>query len=154
MILAQFHPRNDEELIGFVLGVTLAGLVSGGIPFGFGLATRQTGLGVVGGVISAITGAALGCCGGIPVAMLFCGIIILMAWVTKINEIGRPVREPRPADYDDYVDTEDDYRRALPRFAEPVDDADEDRPRREDRPRWRTYDDGERRRDERRTDDW
>jgi hypothetical protein len=153
MIFAQFQPRNDAELLGFVLGVTLAGLVSGGIPFGFGLATRQTGLGIVGGVISAVTGATLGCCGGIPVAFLFCGIIVLMAWVTKINQIGRPIREPSPADYDDYEHTEDDFRRALPRFAEPVDD-EEDRPRRQDRPRWRTYDDGERRRDERRTDDW
>ncbi|HVK14980.1 MAG TPA: hypothetical protein VM597_39945 [Gemmataceae bacterium] len=153
MLFLQFQPKNDVELVGFVLGVTLAGLVSGGIPFGFGLATRQTGLGVVGGVISAVTGAALGCCGGIPVAFLFCGIIVVMAWVTRINQIGRPIREPSPADYDDYVDTEDDYRRALPRFAEPVEGDDEPR-KPQDRPRWRTYDDGERRRDERRHDDW
>jgi hypothetical protein len=73
--------------------------------------------------------------------------------VTRINQIGRPIREPSPADYDDYVDTEDDYRRALPRFAEPVEGDDEPR-KPQDRPRWRTYDDGERRRDERRHDDW
>src|SRR5215203_2045915 len=110
MLLVQFHPRNDEELIAFVLGVTMAGLVSGSIPFGFGLATRQTAIGVTGGVISAVTGAALGCCGGLPVAFLFCGIIILVAWVTKLNQIGRPVHEPSPADYDDYRDSEDEFR--------------------------------------------
>ena len=116
MFLAQFHPRNDEEMIGFVLGVTIAVLFSGSIPFGFGMATRQPALGITGGIISAVAGAALGCCGGIPVALLFVGIIILVSWVTKLNQIGRPIREPSPADYDDYEHTEDDFRRALPRL--------------------------------------
>jgi hypothetical protein len=150
-LFAQFQPRNDAEAVAFSVGIALAGLVSGAIPFGYGLTAKQTGLGVLGGIISGVAGAALGCCGGIPVALLFCGIIGVVA---RASSIGRPpAREPRPADYDDYEHTENDFRRALPnldRNPGPDHHGDPD----EDRPRWRTYDDGERRRDERRDRDW
>jgi hypothetical protein len=167
MLFAQFQPQNDVETVAFTMGAIFAGIVSGSIPFGYGISARQPGLGIAGGIISGLTGALLGCCGGFPVAFLFCGIIALVANISNAGRGG--VREPRAADYDDYAHTEDDFRRALPRYAEPVDDDDrrdrgEDRRRDPgddrrrdaggDRPRWRQYDNGERRRDERPNRDW
>jgi hypothetical protein len=79
MLWAQFQPKNDAEAAGFFVGVMIAGVISGAIPFITGLCMKQSGLAVIGGVISAGAGALAGCCLGIPVALVFTIIIIVMA---------------------------------------------------------------------------
>jgi hypothetical protein len=103
MLWAQFQPQNDAEAAGFVVGIVIAGLVSGGIPFFTGLAMRQVSLGIAGGIVSAGAGALAGCCGGIPVAAICTMVIVLVA-----NSSGRPVEhspftEPLQEEYDDYA---------------------------------------------------
>ncbi len=56
MLWAQFQPKNEAEAAGFFVGVMLAGLFSGGIPFFTGLVMRQVALGISGGIISAMAG--------------------------------------------------------------------------------------------------
>ncbi len=79
MLWAQFQPKNEAEAAGFFVGVMLAGLFSGGIPFFTGLVMRQVALGISGGIISAMAGALAGCCLGIPVALVFTVIIVIVA---------------------------------------------------------------------------
>jgi hypothetical protein len=118
MLWAQFQPRNEAEAAGFFVGVVLAGLISGGIPFFTGLVMKQTGLAIIGGVISAGAGALAGCCAGIPVAIVFTIIIVVVA---QNAGNGRPERSQHPDsagyDYDEYgrafrVATRDDAKRS------------------------------------------
>src|SRR5688500_13162107 len=78
MLWAQFQPQNDAEAGAFLVGIMIAGCVSGGIPFFTGLAMRQVSLGIAGGIVSGAAGALAGCCGGIPVAII-CTMVIV--WV-------------------------------------------------------------------------
>jgi hypothetical protein len=103
MLWAQFQPKNDAEAVGFAIGITIAGLISGGIPFFTGLVMRQTTLAVVGGVISAGVGALLGCCGGIPVAIIFTVIIVMVAQTAVPRAVPSPFERPLSEDYDDYA---------------------------------------------------
>jgi hypothetical protein len=107
MLWAQFQPRNEAEAAGFFIGIMVAGIVSGGIPFFTGLSMRQLPLGIIGGVISAGAGALAGCCAGIPVALFFTIIIVVVANVSgSTNAHTPPDRFPAPItpeEYDDYV---------------------------------------------------
>jgi hypothetical protein len=105
MLWAQFQPRNEAEAAGFFVGVMIAGIVSGGIPFFTGLSMKQVPLGIIGGVISAGAGALAGCCAGIPVAMFFTIIIVVAANVSgSTNKAAERFPEPiTREDYDDYV---------------------------------------------------
>jgi hypothetical protein len=69
---------------------------------------KQNGLAVAGGLVSAGAGALAGCCLGIPVALVFTVIIVVVANMSG----GGPKRlQGPPVDYDDY---DDDVSRALP----------------------------------------
>jgi hypothetical protein len=103
MLFAQFQPQNDAEAAGLIMGVVIAGVISGGIPFTVGLCMRQVGLGIGGGIVSAGTGALLGCCGGIPMAIVCTFVIILIAQASNKGEPPSPFAEPLPSEYDDYA---------------------------------------------------
>jgi hypothetical protein len=103
MLWAQFQPRNEAEAAGFFIGVMMAGLISGGIPFFVGVAMRQVTLGIAGGIISAGAGALAGCCLGIPVAVLFTIIIVVVAQYAGRERPEPRFPEPIVDDYDDYA---------------------------------------------------
>jgi hypothetical protein len=86
MLWAQFQPRNDAEMVAYVVGALMAGVISGAIPLSTGLAMRQPILGVIGGVVSAGAGALFGCCAGIPVALLLSGIIAVVAVAARTSQ--------------------------------------------------------------------
>lgn len=102
MLWAQFQPRNDAEAMGFFVGIMLAGLISGAIPFVTGLVMRQSALAIIGGIVSGGAGALAGCCAGIPVAVFFTIIIVVVAQFASV----RPERSTQPDsagfDYDEY----------------------------------------------------
>lgn len=103
MLWAQFQPQNEAEAAGFFVGVMLAGLFSGGIPFFTGLAMKQTALGIAGGVISALAGALAGCCLGVPVAMVFTVIIVVVAQFANRSSVDPRLGRLDDGEYDDYV---------------------------------------------------
>jgi hypothetical protein len=101
MLWAQFQPKNEVEAAGFFVGVFLAALTSGAIPFVSGLLLKQTTLGVVGGIISAGAGVLAGCCLGFPVAFVF---VIIIVVVSQNSEARRLPQVPTVEDdYDDYA---------------------------------------------------
>lgn len=102
MLLAQFQPKNDAEAAAFAVGVIIAGLISGGIPFFTGLALRQTAMAITGGIIAGGAGLLAGCCGGIPVALIFTVVIVVMAQNSP-PPIQSPWDKSLQEDYDDYV---------------------------------------------------
>ena len=103
MLWAQFQPQNEAEAAGFFVGIMLAGLISGAIPFITGLVMKQSALAIIGGIVSAGAGAMAGCCAGIPVAIFFTIIIVVVAQFAGSN---RPERSQHPDrsgyDYDEY----------------------------------------------------
>src|SRR5688572_15351613 len=103
MLFAQFQPQNEAEAAGFFVGVVLAGVISGGIPFTVGLCMRQVGVGIGGGIVSAGGGGLLGCCAGIPMAIVCTFVIILVASASNKGEPQSPFAEPLPSEYDDYA---------------------------------------------------
>jgi hypothetical protein len=103
MLWAQFQPKNDAEAAGFFIGVMMAGVISGGIPFFVGLAMRQVTLGVAGGIVSAGAGALAGCCLGIPVAVMFTIIIVVVAQYAGRERPQQRFPDPIADDYDDYA---------------------------------------------------
>jgi hypothetical protein len=102
MLWAQFQPKNDAEAGIVLVGAAIAGLISGGIPFFTGLAMRQKTLAITGGLVSGTAGFLAGCCGGIPVALIFTGVIIAMAQSSP-PPIQSPWDKSLHEDYDDYV---------------------------------------------------
>lgn len=102
MLWAQFQPKNEAEAAGFFIGVMLAGIISGGIPFFVGLAMRQVTLGVAGGVVSAGAGALAGCCLGIPVAIMFTIIIVVVAQWSGRERPGPGFSSPTGHEFDEY----------------------------------------------------
>jgi hypothetical protein len=103
MLFAQFQPKNEAEAAGFFVGVMIAGIVSGGIPFFTGLSMKQLPLGIIGGVISAGAGALAGCCAGIPVALFFTFVIVIVAQISGNTQARLKFPEPIQEDYDDYA---------------------------------------------------
>jgi len=104
MLWAQFQPKNDAEMVAMGVGAIIAALICGSIPISTGLAQRQPVLGVIGGVISGGVALFFGCCGGLPTALVFCGIITFVAQMAPPPM--SPVRTAQPAyddDYDDYA---------------------------------------------------
>src|SRR5262245_26217092 len=78
MLWAQFQPKNDAEMVAFAFGAIFAGVVCGAIPLSTGIAMKQPILGVIAGIISAATGALIGCCLGLPFALLLSGVIAVV----------------------------------------------------------------------------
>ncbi|MBO0698077.1 MAG: hypothetical protein J2P46_06770, partial [Zavarzinella sp.] len=103
MLWAQFQPKNDAELGIVLVFAGLAGLVCGAIPFITGMVMRQNTLAVIGGLITATTGFLLGCCGGIPVALIFTVIIVVIAQTAVPRAVPSPFDRPLSEDYDDYA---------------------------------------------------
>ena len=83
MLWAEFKPQHEAEIAVIALGALMAGLVSGAIPFSGGVARRQTALGIVAGLVSATVGGLFGLIGGLPVALLLSGVILIVAQVTR-----------------------------------------------------------------------
>jgi hypothetical protein len=77
-------------------------MISGGIPFFTGLAMKQNTLAVVGGLVSAGAGALAGCCAGIPVAILFTMVIVLVAQTSARARLMPPPGTDDTFNYDDY----------------------------------------------------
>jgi hypothetical protein len=104
MLFADFQPPKNDADVGILLvGAALAGLVSGGIPFFTGLAMRQSTLAVIGGLVSATTGFLLGCCGGLPMAIIFTVVIVVVAQNAATKAVPSPFDRPLSEDYDDYA---------------------------------------------------
>jgi hypothetical protein len=147
-LFAQANPNDAAFKVGQIIGIIIAMLLSVSIPISFGASRDQLGLGIVGGVCAAPAALFLGCLGGLPVALLFVGII---AAVTSGGGTRKKKRKKKPRQYDD----EDDYDRPRRSRRQAYDEADDDddRPRRrsrrddeddddeEDRPRRRRRDD-------------
>src|SRR5690242_3992228 len=104
MLFAEFHPpKNDAEVGIMLVGAAVAGLFCGGVPFFTGLVYRQNTLAVIGGLISATTGFLLGCCGGVPMAIIFTVVIVLVAQNAATKAVPSPFDRPLHEDYDDYA---------------------------------------------------
>lgn len=106
-----------------VIGIIFAVILCGAIPISVGANKGQPVLGVIGGVCAGGTAVLFGCLGGLPVAGLFCVIIMAVAGSSS----GRP-KYGRRRDYDDYDDEEDDYepRQRRKRRRDEDDEDDED----------------------------
>src|SRR3954467_85999 len=125
MLFADFQPAKNDADVGILLvGAAVAGLISGGIPFFTGLAMRQNTLAVLGGLVAATTGFLLGCCGGIPMAIIFTVVIVVVAQNAATRAVPSPFDRPLHEDYDDYarpfqLPGREPDRRGVP-WAEPV----------------------------------
>ncbi|MBN9523368.1 hypothetical protein J0H58_33455 [bacterium] len=150
MPLALFAQANNAAFqAGQVFGIIIAVIVSASIPISFGASRGQPVIGAIGAVFSGGAAVLLGCVGGLPVAGLFC-LIILMVSNSGGTKRKKRKKKPRREEYDD--EDEDDYDRPRSRRAARDDEDDyDDRPRRsrrddyddedDDRPRRRRRDD-------------
>src|SRR5262249_41958209 len=111
MLWAEFKPQPEAELAIIGLGALFAGVVSGSIPFSTGIATRQTALGIICGILAAGPGALFGCIGGLPAPLFLALIIYVGAQPTKpapaavlsaaqddYDELARPFQLPGSKD--------------------------------------------------------
>jgi hypothetical protein len=74
-LFAQINPNSDAYKAGQLLGIVIAMLLSALIPIAFGASRGQAVLGVIGAVCAVPAAFFLSCLGGLPVALLFVGII-------------------------------------------------------------------------------
>lgn len=109
-----------------IIGIVIAVILSAAIPIAFGVSRGRPVLGVVGGVCAVPAAIILGCLGGLPVALLFVGIIAVVSSGDKTRTKRR--KKNLRTDDDDYDDDERDSPRRSRREAH--DQHDDDRPRR------------------------
>ncbi len=125
-LFAQFNPNAPGFQFGLIVGIVIAVILSAAIPIAFGVSRGRPALGVVGGVCAIPAAIVLGCLGGLPVALLFVGIIAVVSRGDQTRTKRR--KNSRRGDDDDDDDEEYDRPRRSPREA--LDQYDDDRPRR------------------------
>lgn len=119
MLFAQMQQQNDMNETAILLGHLFAILLCGAIPIITGLSCKKPVLGLVGGLVSAGFAISFACLSGLPIALIFLVVIIIVANQEKEQNYGRR----RQRDYDDYDD------RPHRRYDE-IEDEEEERERR------------------------
>jgi hypothetical protein len=95
MLFAQ--QQNDAAFqFGMMIGIMFAIVMCASIPLVYGINRRHPVAGTVGAVFSGGTAFLFGCIGGLPMALVFVGIIACLP--------EPPRRRSREYEYDDYQD--------------------------------------------------
>ncbi len=136
MDLALFaQPNNAAFRAGMIVGIIFAVLICGSIPIAVGARKGQPVLGIVGGVLAGGISVFLGCLGGLPMALLFVLIIVLVSGRETTSRSKRRRYEYDDDDYDE-DEEEDDYRPRRSRRDDYDDEDDYDRRSSRRRPDW------------------
>ena len=104
MLWAQ-RPQNDAELMAAGIGALLAAVICGSIPITQGIAQRLPVLGVILGVFTGGIAFLTGCCGGLPTALICCGILAFASQMmpppmSSMPQMAQPMYDD---DYDVYA---------------------------------------------------
>ena len=111
LLLFAVDPNSTAYKVGDIIGGALVGSICGLVVFNLGRTRGRTALGVAGGLLSAAGGFLFGWFGGLPVAGVFAGVILLLGdpdarqpddWPRRTKK-RRPQREvaEEPDDEDD-----------------------------------------------------
>jgi hypothetical protein len=102
MLWAQFQGQNVDPGI-VLLGASIAAVICGSIPLGAGFFQKQPVLGVILGLLTAGVGFFLGCCGGLPAAMVSCAIIAFVAQLAPAAAAPTAASYAQEDEYDAYA---------------------------------------------------
>jgi len=110
-LFAQLKPpagaNNAAFQVGAIVGAILAVLVCASIPLVLGIKRGHPIIGVIGAIIAAGTSVFLGCLGGLPAALVFVVVILVMG---KPEVRKKKKRKQQPVEYEeeDLQDEHDD----------------------------------------------